>query len=185
MTGGKSDAVFERRNGRRWLWQAETLWEFPEFDPTDIGRSTTTDGVITRGFIEYRDTQPTRWRRNYAIRATTTNEWNFGWVAQGHSLQPRVLVTWPNFCETQVTLNLAARAQNHSLIRGGPSMEEPKGWRTDLRLQNSTLFLVWQQDRAFEEMRRARASFADMFDSVGQTGDNYVVLKASFWFSPN
>ena len=361
MTGGKSGAVFERRNGRRWLWQTETLWEFPEFDPTDIGRSTTTDGVIARGFLEYRDTQPGRWRRNYAFRATTTNEWNFGRIAQGHSLQPRALVTWPNFWETQVTVFLNARVQNQSLTRGGPSMEKPRSWRTDLRIQNSgaaqtrgtlqgvygrdedggltlqanttftaqpnpqwqlsvrpayerevntqqyvttlpgggletfgsryvfahidrstystqirmnytfrpdltldfygepfaasgrydhigelakagtrlihrygtdgtvsvppnagqqfvtdgasvfvipskdfrvqsfrsnlvlrwewrpgsTLYLVWQQDRASEDMLRSRASVADMFESVGQRGDNYIVVKASFWFSPS
>jgi hypothetical protein len=361
MTGGKSGAVFGRRNGRRWLWQGETLWEFPEFDPTDIGRSSTTDGIVARGFLEYRDTEPGRWRRNYSLRATTTNEWNFGGDAQRLSLQPRALVTWPNFWETQLTLILNARTQDQRLTRGGPSMERPKGWRTNLRLQNSgaaqtrgvlqgayardedgglvtqatatltvqpgpqwqlsvgpayerevdtqqyvttvaggssetfgsryvfahidrstystqvrmnytfrpdltldfygepfaasgrydhvgelvktrtrlirpygtdgteltppegedqrvtdgaatftipvkdfniqsfrsnlvlrwewrpgsTLYLVWQQDRASESLRRTRTSFSDMFESVGQSGDNYFVLKASFWLSPS
>ena len=49
----------------------------------------------------------------------------------------------------------------------------------------STLYLVWQQDRASEDMLRSRASVADMFESVGQRGDNYIVVKASFWFSPS
>jgi hypothetical protein len=48
----------------------------------------------------------------------------------------------------------------------------------------STLYLVWQQDRASEDMLRMRASVSDMFGSVGQRGDHYVVVKASFWFSP-
>jgi len=48
----------------------------------------------------------------------------------------------------------------------------------------STLYLVWQQDRASEDMLRLRASVADMFESVGQRGNNYIVVKASFWFSP-
>jgi hypothetical protein len=49
----------------------------------------------------------------------------------------------------------------------------------------STLYLVWQQDRASESLRRTRTSFSDMFESVGQSGDNYFVLKASFWLSPS
>jgi hypothetical protein len=49
----------------------------------------------------------------------------------------------------------------------------------------STLYFVWQQDRASEDMLRARASVADMLESVGQRGDNYIVVKASFWFSPS
>jgi hypothetical protein len=360
MTGGKSGGVLERRNGRHWLWQGETLWEFPEFDPTDIGRSTTTDGIIARGYLEFRDTQPTRWRRNYSLRMTTSSEWNFGGDLQSRSLQPRAQVTWPNFWEAQLSGNLSARTQDQRLTRGGPSMEKPQSWRTNLRVQNSgsaqtrgvlqsaygrdedggltaqanvtltlqpapqwqisvrpsydrevntqqyvttigggrpatygsryvfahvdrstystqlrmnytfrpdltldfygepfaasgrydhvgelaatrtrlirrygtdgtqvgaptgveqrvtdgaaaftipvkdftvqsfrsnlvlrwewrpgsTVYLVWQQDRRAEDMRRARAAVADMFDSVGQSGDNYVVVKASFWFSP-
>jgi hypothetical protein len=48
----------------------------------------------------------------------------------------------------------------------------------------STLYLVWQQDRETEEAIAARASLSDMFRSFGASGDNYVAIKASFWFSP-
>jgi hypothetical protein len=137
LTGGKSGAVFEKRNGRSWIWQTETLWEFPEFEPNDIGRSSTTDGVIWRGYLEYHDNQPAGWRRNYALRLTSSNEWNFGWEPQSHTLQPRITVTWPNFWQAQLSFNAAARTQDQRLTRGGPSMEKPKSWRTSLRVQNS------------------------------------------------
>jgi hypothetical protein len=48
----------------------------------------------------------------------------------------------------------------------------------------STLYLVWQQDRAWEEAMRERTSIGDMFSSLGRRGDNYFAVKTSFWFSP-
>ena len=49
----------------------------------------------------------------------------------------------------------------------------------------STLFLVWQQDRASDEIARDRVGIGDMFDSLRATGDNFFVVKASYWFSPD
>jgi hypothetical protein len=49
----------------------------------------------------------------------------------------------------------------------------------------STLYLVWQQDRAAEEAASTRVSLGDMFSSLGARGDNFFAVKASFWFSPN
>ena len=48
----------------------------------------------------------------------------------------------------------------------------------------STLYLVWQQDRAAEETGRARATAGDMFNSLRADGDNFFVVKASFWIAP-
>jgi hypothetical protein len=48
----------------------------------------------------------------------------------------------------------------------------------------STLYLVWQQNRAAQETTPARASLADMFGSMRQTGDNFFAIKTSFWFAP-
>jgi hypothetical protein len=49
----------------------------------------------------------------------------------------------------------------------------------------STLYLVWQQDRASEAMGASRATIGDMFSSLRARGDNYFVVKTSFWFSPS
>ena len=48
----------------------------------------------------------------------------------------------------------------------------------------SSLYLVWQQDRALEEVSNARVSIGDMFGSIGRSGDNFFAIKTSFWFSP-
>jgi hypothetical protein len=49
----------------------------------------------------------------------------------------------------------------------------------------STLFLVWQQDKATNEIARDRIGIGDMFDATRARGDNFFVIKASYWFSPD
>jgi hypothetical protein len=137
MTGGKAGASFERRNARRWLWQGSTTIETPEFEPGDIGRITTADGIQVNGFIEYRDTEPGRAWRNYSFRVWTGNEWNFGGVVQAQSLTPRLAVTWPNFWSSELQVRYNARAYDARLTRGGPLMQTPKGWETQLEVRSS------------------------------------------------
>ncbi len=48
----------------------------------------------------------------------------------------------------------------------------------------STLYLVWQQDRADDDLLRTRASVGDLFESVGTRGDHFFAVKASFWIAP-
>ncbi len=49
----------------------------------------------------------------------------------------------------------------------------------------STFYLVWQQDRAADAFATNRATIGDMFSSLSARGDNYFVVKASFWLSPS
>jgi len=49
----------------------------------------------------------------------------------------------------------------------------------------STLYLVWQQDRGASEIARERIGISDMFDSLRARGDNFFVIKASYWFAPD
>ena len=137
MTGGKAGASLERRNGRRWLWQASTTIESPEFETSDIGRLTTGDGVQLDGYIEYRDTEPSRLWRNYSLRLSSGNEWNFGGVSQAHSLTPRVAVTWPNFWSSELQVRVNQRAYDARLTRGGPLMATPKGWEGTLSVESN------------------------------------------------
>lgn len=47
----------------------------------------------------------------------------------------------------------------------------------------STLFLVWQQDRFGQDVSRALAGPRDVLDAFGTTGDNILLVKASYWLS--
>jgi hypothetical protein len=48
-----------------------------------------------------------------------------------------VSVTWPNFWETELGGVFVMRSQNLRLTRGGPSMEQPQRWETNIEVQSS------------------------------------------------
>ena len=137
MSGGKSGASIERRRGRHWLWEAQTVWETPEFEPSDIGRLSAGDGIQAQGYLEYRETVPSRWWRAYSLRMNTGNEWNFGGIRQSGSLSPQMNITWPNFWQTRTRGTYNFRTQNARLTRGGPSMEQPARWSVNVSLNSS------------------------------------------------
>ena len=45
----------------------------------------------------------------------------------------------------------------------------------------STMYFVWQQDRYVSEAVGARIGAADPFRALGEPGNNYFVVKTSFW----
>ena len=49
----------------------------------------------------------------------------------------------------------------------------------------STLFVVWQQDRLSEKVTDRSVGVGDLFRSLGTTGDNFFVVKMSFWLPVN
>jgi hypothetical protein len=342
MSGAKGGLSLERQNARHWGFQVQTSFESPEFETNDIGRLSSADGFEVSGEVEYQETTPGRWYREYGITVGQENEWNFGGDRQVTRLFNDVEWTWPNYMETTLRNAYDFRRQDLRLTRGGPSMQRPAGWESSLEVESSeasetqasllltygrnedggllfvaepgitlrpapqwqlsltptyerevdtlqyvetldggrpetfgsryifghidrstysaqvrlnytfkpdlnldfyaepfaasghydhlgellaargrslltvnpatldldedldfnvrsfrsnlvlrwewrpgsTLYLVWQQDREMEEAVRGRASVSDMFRSIGARGDNYVAVKASFWFSP-
>jgi hypothetical protein len=46
----------------------------------------------------------------------------------------------------------------------------------------STMYVVWQQDRRVTEAIGARIGFGDPFRALGEPGNNYFVVKTTFWF---
>jgi hypothetical protein len=137
LSGVKAGVEIERRTGRHWLWEASAVLESPEFETNDIGRLTSSDGRQLTGQIEYRDTEPGAWWRNYAATISQSNEWNFGGERQSGSVTGQFEMTWPNFWETTAGATFNVRSQDSRLTRGGPSMERPSSWLSELEVETS------------------------------------------------
>jgi hypothetical protein len=45
----------------------------------------------------------------------------------------------------------------------------------------STLYVVWQQNRARQDAAWSRVGAGDLFDSLSARGDNFLALKATYW----
>lgn len=137
MTGMKIRAGIERRNARHWLWQIQTETETPDFETNDLGRLSVADRFMTNGQIEYRETVPGRWLRQYTVSLSTRGGWNYGGDLQEIRIDPRSRITWRNFWQTNLSGSVRPRTQNMRLTRGGPSMEQPASWQATIEVQNS------------------------------------------------
>ncbi|HEY5616899.1 MAG TPA: DUF5916 domain-containing protein [Vicinamibacterales bacterium] len=137
MTGMKLIASVERSNARHWSWEVGTDIESPEFETNDIGRLGAGDGIVGSGEIEYQETVPGRWWRQYSFTLQTRNEWNYGGDRQQAQWEPGVEITWPNFWQTELSGTINPRTQDQRLTRGGPSMEKPANWEMSLSVESS------------------------------------------------
>jgi hypothetical protein len=137
MSGAKGGFAIERQNGRHWLWEVDASFETPDFETNDIGRLTAGDGRVYNAELEYRETEPSRWYRQYAVTLNHGQEWNFGGDRQNLETRTEVGFIWPNFWQTEWTHTVQGRSQDMRLTRGGPSMEQPGGWRAGLSIEGS------------------------------------------------
>ena len=153
LRGAKGGLSFERQNGRHWLWQAGTSFTTPGFETNDIGRLATSDGVRLDAQLEYRETVPGRWYREYSIELGQGQEWNYGGDRQVLSgrggggndgggqqdaaIAADVSFTFPNFWQTEWSNQFHQRGQDMRLTRGGPSMERPQSWFSSIEIENS------------------------------------------------
>jgi hypothetical protein len=137
MTGVKAVANVERRNARHWLWQVGAETETPEFETNDLGRLSSGDNIGINGQLQYRETRPGRWLRNYSVSFEPRVAWNYGGEVQQVRYDPRARLTWRNFWQTNLSGWIRLRAQNMRLTRGGPSMEQPSAWQGTIEVQSS------------------------------------------------
>jgi hypothetical protein len=152
MRGANGGLGFERQNGRHWLWEVETSFTTPGFETNDIGQLSVSDGVRLDAQLEYRETVPGAWYREYSIELAQGQEWNFGGERQAlsgrggggdgggpqnASLSADVSFTWPNFWQTEWSNQFHERGQDMRLTRGGPSMERPQSWFSSIDLESS------------------------------------------------
>jgi Domain of unknown function (DUF5916) len=137
MTGTKLTAGIERNNAEHWSWDVGTEIVSPEFETNDIGRLSLVDGIIGEAEIEYQETVPGRWWRQYSFALSARHDWNYGGELQRSEFEPSVNITWPNFWQTELSGTINRRSQDERLTRGGPSMEKPANWEMQLSVESS------------------------------------------------
>ena len=137
LSGAKGGVSFERQNARHWTWELASSFETPGFETNDLGRLTSGDGIEVNSNIEYQETTPAEWYREYSVTVGYNREWNYGRDVQAAQLFTRSEFTWPNFWDTEFTAAYDFRRQNMRLTRGGPSMESPAGWVSALSIESS------------------------------------------------
>lgn len=136
MQGYKAGAIVKRTGGRHWIWSVTNDYESPGFEPNDLGRLNSGDGIQLIGDLRYRETVPSKVLRSYWIGATQTNEWTYGGELQNNTAQIYANQVWKNFWTTVASYTVTSPTKDARLTRGGPLMEVPRGWTADIQLRN-------------------------------------------------
>jgi hypothetical protein len=137
LFGMKYGGAIERRTGVHWNWSADSQVETAGYETNDLGRTSSVDQVEGNWRLEYRETVPGRWWRNYAFGIGTQQRWNLAGDREQLLLGTSASWTWPNFWDTDVEFSRTFRSYDPRLTRGGPLMQLPANWRASLNVDNN------------------------------------------------
>jgi hypothetical protein len=209
--GRNEDGNLNLRIGTEWEFQPATAWRL-SVEPgylrgVDVrqyvttlagGPGTTYGNRYIFGRVD-RSTYSTQFRVNYTFKPDMTLDFYaepfaasgrydaFGELAAPRSRFLRLYGTAGTSLATLADGSVEVSEGDESFVLRNRDFNV-RSFRSNLVLRwewrpGSTLFLVWQQDRAAEEIARDRVSAGDMFNSLRAEGDNFFVVKASFWIS--
>ena len=136
MSGFKAGSSLQRQGGRHWIWTIQHDNESPNLELNDLGRLGNGDGLQFVGDLRYRETKPGPVFRSYWVGTRQTNEWNYGGDHVTRTAQVYANQVWRNFWTTQASYTLTRRRLDARLTRGGPLMEVPQGWTSNIQLRN-------------------------------------------------
>jgi hypothetical protein len=138
LTGIQVRSNFDRIAGRHWLWGVTVNTDSPEFETNDVGRLTGAGELDLRGRLTYRETEPGRLFRAYAVRLETerSTDWDGG-LDPTYTAASSSSVTLPNFWVAELGLEFESRGDDPRLTRGGPAMGTPRRWTSTLYLGNN------------------------------------------------
>ena len=112
----------------------------------------------------------------------------------GHLAAPRTYDLVPYSTDTTATPSIGRGATGAYVVRDADGYRRDIGnpdfnvlsFRSNLVMRwewrpGSTLYVVWQQNRGFEDDRGEHVGFGDLWDSVRARGDNFLAVKVSYW----
>ncbi len=134
LTGYTGFLEFEKRGGKHWLYEVGgSLWS-PGFEINDAGRLGATDNISASASVEYRETAPGKWFRNYQLQTRINTGWNFGGVQQYRRISFDAEAELNNFWRGFIGAGLFPDAQSDNLTRGGPLMKRTNDWSVNAGL---------------------------------------------------
>ncbi|HEY3279682.1 MAG TPA: DUF5916 domain-containing protein, partial [Gemmatimonadales bacterium] len=136
LSGSVADLWFRKTSGS-WLFDLETGWEAPGYDPNDAGRLGNADGRYGFAGLRYRQTKPRGKFQNYGASIFSGTEFDFGGDRQYLYIEPAVDLTFRNFWTLNTYFDFWPRAFDHSATRGGPTMATAQSWNYVVRLGSS------------------------------------------------
>ena len=138
LSGWSGFLGVEKNAGAHWLWNAVVTTESPGWELNDAGRLGDADEYGAFATLTWRDTDPGRWLRRYAVSLSSENLWMWDGTREFGAIRSDATLTFLNFWRLDLTGWYDVRSQSSSLSRGGPLVGQGSGWVVIARLQNSS-----------------------------------------------
>src|SRR5688572_15990908 len=125
LTGFNTGFEFSKNTGKHWLYYVYGSTESPGFEPNDIGRISTADGIGGGANVQYRENVPKGWYRNYYVALDAYQERNYDLDPQFHYPRSDAGITFRNYWNLALTAWRDFRGLDSRLTRGGPNVGTP------------------------------------------------------------
>lgn len=138
LGGTRFQASVNKISGDHWLWSIDGYGDSPELDTNDAGRLNDAGDVGFSGSLTYRETQPGRLFRSYAVDLNASRGSDYDTSLGGRvSLFLGGNATWRNYWTSYFRTVLDTGGKDARLTRGGPSMARTDRWDFSFGLGNS------------------------------------------------
>lgn len=123
LTGTLGFVEFAKNSGR-FLFRVNALSASPQLNLNDIGYIPQTDYIEQESGIEYRQTKPGRYLRDYSIGLEGTNRWTFGKERTWSNLLLDFASNLNNLWAIHAELEHAFTSLDPRILRGGPALRQ-------------------------------------------------------------
>jgi hypothetical protein len=129
LSGYAASLQVSRNAGSHWLWDVQASAVSPGFELNEAGYLDVADELYAQGVLRYRETRPGRHLRNYEVRLTSLNQWNFERNPTYRGLAAQAQGTLRNYWTVVLGGSTRLRSLSNELTRGGPLMGAGANWR--------------------------------------------------------
>jgi hypothetical protein len=134
LSGFTGRLNLNRNQGKYWRVNTALWAGSPEFESNDLGFHGTGDRAGAHGVLLVRNTQPTRWARQWSAWAAKWWTWNYAREMQGDGWNAQGYWQFLNYWNVNGDIGGRRRALDDRLTRGGPVAAAPGGgfWNVNL-----------------------------------------------------
>ena len=134
LSGFTGRLNLNRNQGKYWRFNSALWTGSPGFESNDLGFLNTGDRAGAHAVLLFRNTQPTRWSRQWSTWVSKWWTWNYGQDLQGNGLEGQGYWQFLNYWNVNGNLGVRWQAFDDRLTRGGPSTTSPGGgfWNVNI-----------------------------------------------------
>ncbi len=135
MSGALAIVTFAKQSGN-WTFTTFSGFSSPGFEINDAGFQTSVDRRVAIASVSRRWLEPGRLFRNFRVGGGVNQLWNHGWDRLRNAFSMNAGGQLNNFWSVSWSGGLNLTALNDRTTRGGPLIQDPRGWSSTVSLRS-------------------------------------------------